>query len=76
MEIFKVRNKENLYWEGNCHGGTYYFTDKGKQWKTLSHVKSALKLSRNYKTKEFPEHIKDCEIVKFELKEVETIKIK
>lgn len=75
MEIFKIRNKEGLYWDGNNNGGSYYFSKKGKQWKTLGYCKSALKLAKSYRTKELPNHLEDCEIVKFELIEKEIIKI-
>ena len=73
MEIFKIRNKEGLYWEGNKNGGSYYFSKKGKQWKKLSDCKLALICSKY--NKKLPEHLEDCEIVKFELVEKEIIKI-
>ena len=84
MEIYKIRNKEGLYWEG----GNYDFSQKGKQWKLLKHVKSAItNVSRKIYDKhypsnkskiikrELPDYLKDCEIVKFELIEKEIIKI-
>ena len=80
MEVFKVRNSEGLFWEGH---GSYKFTEEGKTWKKINHVRSAFTnassniLDDRHRTvgKRLPEYLTNCEIVKFELKEVETIKI-
>ena len=80
MEVFKVRNSEGLFWEGH---DSYKFTEDGKTWKKINHVRSAITnassniLDDRHRTvgKRLPEYLTNCEIVKFELKEVETIKI-
>ena len=89
MEVFKVRNSEGLFWEGQ---GSYKFTEEGKTWKKINHVRSAFTnashtvygdrvvgvYDSNYWKKTgiiLPNYLTNCEIVKFELKEVETIKI-
>ena len=80
MEIFKVRNSEGLFWEGHAR---WNFTINGKSWKKAGHVKSAITnassniLDDRHRTvgKRLPNYLTNCEIVKFELKEVETIKI-
>ena len=79
MEVFKVRNSEGLFWEGHSSNR---FTKKGKTWKQINHVKSAITnasyvIYKDYKKVgiTLPEYLTNCEIVKFELKEVETIKI-
>ena len=80
MEVFKVRNSEGLFWEGH---GSYKFTEEGKTWKKINHVRSAF--TNAYSNmwnddhrvigKKLPDYLKDCEIVKFELKEIAAIKI-
>ena len=80
MEVFKVRNSEGLFWEGHAR---FNFTNSGKAWKKINHVKAAITnasaniFDERYRVigRRLPEYLKDCEIVKFELKEVETIKI-
>jgi len=79
MEIFKIRNKEGLYYK-SCwvwnDSKTFYFHKKGKEFKTL---KLALKMMNDNKLK-YPNDYEKfelnlCEIVKFETIEKETIKI-
>ena len=82
MKIFKVRNKEGLYWEGH---GKNRFTKNGKSWRAIHHVTLAIinakvinygnNLEMRDTIKILPDYLKECEIVKFELKEIEIIKI-
>lgn len=82
MEIYKIRNKDGLYWEGH---GKNRFTKKGKSWRAKNHVTLAIlnaqiinhgnNLEIKDKVKILPNYLKDCEIVTFELKEVEAIKL-
>lgn len=78
MEVFKVRNSEGLFWEGHANNK---FTKKGKAWKEIKHIKLAFRNGNrqiDYTNKYIqytPNYLTDCEIVKFELKEVATIKI-
>lgn len=63
MKIYKIRNKlTGLYKTAGIYG---MFNKQGKSWSTLSAVKLAANLAS-----------KDCEIVVFEIKEVEIIPIK
>jgi len=86
MEIFKIRNKEGLYWKGIVTAQNYpefydKFDDEGKFWIDL-HILN-FELNRledrtnkiNKKLYLLPEYLKDCEIVKFETIEKEIIKI-
>lgn len=81
MEIFKVRNKEGLFWVGS---GKNKFTTTGKQWNKIGHVALALKNHNRYFVKDettgryrtevkLPAYLLECEIVKYELQETETI---
>lgn len=91
MEIYKIRNKEGLYWEGHA---VDKFTDKGKTWKKKSHANSAVtnaEISKHkydfmyegtnipYQDRDYtqviPKYLEGCKIVKFELTEVETFNI-
>ncbi len=82
MEIFKIRNKEGLYWEGHAKDN---FTKKGKSWRAMNHVTLAIlnakiinhgdNLEMKERIKILPNYLKNCEIVKFELVEKEVIKI-
>lgn len=86
MEVFKVRNSEGLYWEGHS---SCKFTENGKTWRQNNYVALAIRNASTfqiqegksfseimkYENKILPNYLKDCEIVKFELKEIETIKI-
>ena len=80
MEVFKIRNQEGLFWEGH---GSNRFTEKGKTWKQINHVKSAITNAsasicddrHRVIGKRLPKYLQNCEIVKFELKETATIKI-
>ena len=86
MIIYKVRNKEGLYWEGHSWNN---FTQKGKTWKKLNHVKSAITNAKTFpKTPEgrciytkdknlyvLPEFLLQSVIVEFELVEKNIINI-
>lgn len=68
MKCYKVQRKtDGLFWEGNGH---YLkpFTPKGKVWKQLAHVKSAIDLYNQ--TASLARNLIDCEIVEYELVEV------
>lgn len=86
MIIYKVRNKEGLYWEGH---GCNIFTQKGKTWKKLNHVKAAITNAKTLPkspegkyvyTKDknlyvIPEFLLQSVIVEFELVEKNIINI-
>lgn len=68
MKCYKVQRKtDSLFWEGNGH---YLkpFTPKGKAWKQLAHVRSAIDLYK--RTASLARNLIDCEIVEYELVEV------
>lgn len=72
MRIYKLRNKDGLFSSG---GSSPVFTEKGKMWHGIGHVKlhlnSLLKYEWRYKT--IPE---DWEIVAYDLVESESINAK
>lgn len=78
MEIYKIRNKEGLYWNGIKKGG---FSNVGDEWNQLGNLKKALKYCAESKRilgqtiYFYPKYLQNCQIVKFELKEIETINI-
>ena len=78
MEIYKIRNKEGLYWSGH---GKNRFTKKGKSWDQLNHVTCAITnakervKSHDEYSWEIPNYLKESQIVKFELIEKEIINI-
>lgn len=80
MEIYKVRNKEGLYWNGIKKGG---FSNIGDEWSLLGNLQKAIKYvsDKDYDSNIFPrplilpDYLNNCQIVKFELKEIETLNI-
>jgi len=70
MKCYKVQRKtDGLFWEGNSKSfSKQSFTVKGKVWKQLAHVKSAINLYKHVPT--HANNLIDCEIVEYELVEV------
>ena len=69
MKYYKVqRTTDGLFWEGNGH---YLkpFTTKGKVWKQLAHVKSAIDLYNRAAT--LAKNLIDCDIVEYEYNPIE-----
>ena len=89
MEVFKVRNSEGLFWEGHSSNRFTKKGKVWKQINhvkcaltnaspTAYGDRVAGVYDSNYWKKTgiiLPNYLTNCEIVKFELKEVETIKI-
>lgn len=83
MEIFKIRNTEGLYWNGKS------FAKSGKDYSSEFDAKMDFKknkipsetvpkgidIGKTHITFTYPLWAKECIIVKFELKEIETFKI-
>jgi hypothetical protein len=74
MELYKIRNKEGLYWCGkeiprhDIKNFNLYFNDVGKTFDIFPSYFYSQSIN-------VLELFKDCEIVKFELVEKEIIKI-
>ena len=77
MEIYKIKNNEELYFS-QLNKNIYSLRNKtGKSWNRIEDILFIIdqwKLNPQC-NKEVLEFIKTCEIVKFELKEIETIEI-
>jgi hypothetical protein len=73
MKCYKVqRLSDSLFWDGNISYRSSSFSAKGKTWKQLSHVRSAITLhNENWKKGS----LSGCEIVEYELVEVTRKKV-
>lgn len=69
MRLYRIRRKEDgLFSTG---GGNVYFTKQGKLWTNIGHIKSHLRAGmKNGKPMSV---YKDCEIVEYELTELQVV---
>lgn len=73
MNIWKVRNQNGLFSSG---GATPWFKKDGKSWNSLDGIKKHLKIILQHKDQNDPDWYKNCDVVCYNIKEIETLSIK